>query len=99
MPEPKGVPDEVSAELGDALDHLVAALDQALDSDGRDNGNVASAVRECAAIARRLGLPPEVVVTALKPRLSAAASRRGEEEGERYFRALATLAIDRYFLG
>lgn len=89
--------DEVPPELGHALDSLVQALDQALDSGAEDKERVASAVRECAAVARNLGLRPELLITALKPRLGAAASRRGEKESERYFRALVTLAIDSYF--
>jgi hypothetical protein len=88
--------DEVPEELGHALDRLVHALDLALES-GEQENDVASAVRECAAIAQKLGLRPELLVIALKPRLSAAAARRGAEEGERYFRALVTLAIESYF--
>lgn len=89
--------DEMPPELGHALDSLVQALDQALDGGVEGKDTVASAVRECAAVARNLGLRPELLITALKPRLSAAASRRGEEEGERYLRALVTLAIESYF--
>ena len=72
--------DEVPPELGHALDRLVQALDQALDSGAEGKDRVASAVRECAAVARNLGLRPELLITALKPRLTAAASharRRG----------------------
>jgi hypothetical protein len=93
------MPKETPIELEQAIDRLLDALDSASDLGSDAGSQVSEALHECAVIARGLGLTPEELLLALKPRLERMASRAPAESREAYLRAITALAIDSFLRG
>jgi hypothetical protein len=93
------MPKETPIELEQAIDRLLDALDSVSDLGADAAGQVSEALHECAAIARELGLTPEELLLALKPRLERMAARAPAESREGYLRAITELAIDSFLRG
>ena len=94
--------DQTPVELAVALDRLVDVLDAAVaggEQGALDSSAIASAVRDCSAIARTHHVPPEGLIIALRLRLTRAAARVPFEERDSYLRAVVSLAIECYFSG
>lgn len=93
------MPKETTLELAQALDRLLDALHSAFDLGSDAGTRIPQALHECATIARGLGLTPEDLLLALKPRLERVAARAPEEAREAYLRAITALAIESFIRG
>jgi hypothetical protein len=91
------MPQKTPIELEQALDRLLNVLASACDlRSGAAQGEVSRALHESAEVARRLGLQPEDLLRALKPRLERVAARVPAGSREAYLRTITTLAIDAF---
>jgi hypothetical protein len=93
------MPKQTPIELEQALDRLLDALDSASDLGSDAAPQVSRALHECADLARGLGVAPEELMAALKPRLERVAARAPAKSREAYLRAITMLAIESFIRG